>query len=302
MKKIFTCLVVLFSIVTISNGQAPFTTTLLEGRVLRIVEGETGRYETEKDTHKIAEFLAKPELERLNDTVYIKSGDKEVDFFNNSGIALNLFNQGESRASVHTTVLHYRLNIFDPIDKSTAKYKAKLPVMIITKLSSSYDSISSTSAMDILDYEGSPITLRVMPSFALPLERMKNALFVGAYADARLVNMYNGANNSYASDVIGSFGAGLTYQGLSRAGKLDENAEYHPNKFSLSVMFQLATGDKAYMQKLFNIDNATVMGIQSYLSVKLFDNESLHMKIGYQYFFQETISGTKSNFSIALGI
>ncbi len=283
-------------------SQTPFTTSILEPRVVRQVNApdtDEKRYAPVTEKQEIINVLSGND----EDTTKMESATQDVSFFSNSGLSLSLLNEGESRVSVNTQVLHYKLYVASPKDENTySKYRINIPLMLLSKLSTNYDSIRASSALDALDYQGSPVTLRVMPSVKLSFKNYNDVLFLGAYADARVLNSYSIEQDKYYSDIIGSFGAGFTYQGDASASPYDQDMNYYDGKFSFSAMFQLATGKQEVISSMFNTTDKIAMSLQAFLIVKLFEKESLNLRIGYQQFFKSTINGTKTNISIALGI
>lgn len=283
-------------------SQTPFTTSVLEPRVMQQVKNPNikgNRFKAVTEKQEIIDVLTGND----EDSTKIESATQDVNFFSNSGISLSLLNEGESRVSVNTQVLHYKLYIATPKDENTySKHRINIPLMLLSKLSTNYDSIRASSALDALDYEGAPITLRVMPSVKLSFKNFNDVLFLGAYADARVLNTYSTIQDKYRSDVVGSFGAGFTYQGDASDAPYDKDLNYYDGKFSFSAIFQLATGKQEVISSMFNTTDNIVMSLQAYLIVRLFEKESLNLRLGYQQFFKSTVGGTKTNLSIAIGI
>ena len=82
----------------------------------------------------------------------------------------------------------------------------------------------------------------------------------------------------------------------------DKQGNYEKGDWLVSAMLQGAVGDDDVIQKLFNTDKDFVTSFQSYFSFNIAEGSKFNLKIGYQHYFQETIAGTKNNFSIALGL
>lgn len=300
-KGILSLTVLIFAMCNVLS-QTPFTTSILEPRVLQEVQTpnlDQKRFKAVTEKQEIIDVLSGND----DDSTKIESTTQDVSFFNNSGLSLSLLNEGESRVSINTQVLHYKLYIASPKDENTyTKYRINIPLMLLSRLSTNYDSIRASSALDALDYQGSPITLRVMPSVKFSFKNYNDVLFIGAYADARVLNTYSTIEDKYRSDIIGSFGAGFTYQGDASATPYDRDMNYYDGKFSFSAMLQLATGKQEVISSMFNTSDKFAMSLQAFLIVKLFEKESLNLRIGYQQFFKTTVGGTKTNISIALGI
>ena len=288
-----------------SYGQAPFTTLVKEPRFL---EKKTNLDNTEKlvaitDATVVNALLNEDNPGLLAGKDIEESEKNNIDFFKNNGLTLNLIDKGENRLSLNSQVLHYKLYVANPNEIN--KYRINrynIPLLVITKLSSNYDSINASSSLDVLDYEAAPITIRLMPSVKKSFLTYNDVFYYGFYADVRGLNLHNPNENSYDMEFIGSGGIGLTYQGDGQAGTYNANGEYTPGRYSISVILQGAIGDKDVLSRLFETDKEYVTSIQSYFLFKVSDNSPLNIKIGYQYFFQSTIAGTKSNFSLTLGI
>jgi len=297
-------LIIIFSSI-LSYGQAPFTTLVKEPRFL---EKKQNLDNVEKlialtDSTVIKAYLNNSNQSRLKGKEIKESKKNNIDFFKNNGLTLNLINKGENRLSVNSQVLHYKLYVANPNEKN--KYRINrynIPLMVITKLSSSYDSINASGSLDVLDYEAAPITIRLMPSFKKSFITYNDVFYYGFYADVRGLNLHNPTDNRYEMEFIDSGGIGLTYQGDGQAGTYNEEGEYAPGRYSISVILQGAIGNKDVLARLFETDKDYVTSIQFYFLFKVSDNSPLNIKIGYQYFFQNTIAGTKSNFSLTIGI
>lgn len=291
-----TRLLLLLLLISISiKAQTPFTT--ISNELIRGVE------ETKKDKKSVS-------IRALGENETVKPNEKEVEtdkvplsFFNNNSLSVNLINTG-NRVSVKSEILHYKLFIINPdsVKALTRKYRFNIPLLLISKLSTQYDSINSATSWDVLDYEAAPVTLRVMPSWKHKFKGYNDVIYYGIYADLRGLNMYNNTTEKYDMEFIGSGGIGFTYEGDGEAGNFNEKGEYKPGKYSLSFLLQGATGKKELLQRLFDTDNEFVTSLQTYFLFSVDKDSKFNLKIGYQYLFQETLAGSKSNFSIALGI
>lgn len=70
-----------------------------------------------------------------------------LSFFNNSSLSMNLINTG-NRVSLSSEVLHYKLFFINPDTEKikTRTYRFNIPLMVISKLSTQYDSINSATS------------------------------------------------------------------------------------------------------------------------------------------------------------
>jgi hypothetical protein len=306
MKKIIFTLIFILLNIAFLKAQAPFTTLVKEARFVEKVTNIDGK-EVFKKVKKIDSTfvfnLLDIEKSALTENQKVETKKNDIDFFKNNSLSLTILNEGETRTSVSAQVIHYKLYVANPNEKN--KYRINrynIPLMLISKLSTSYDSINSSSSIDVLDYEAAPITLRIMPSWKKSFKTYSDVIYYGFYTDLRGLNLYNTQTNEYDMEFIGSAGIGITYQGDGSAGTYNKNGEYSPGRYSVSAILQGATGKKEVIGKLFDTDKDFVGSFQSYFIFKVAEKSHLNIKIGYQYFFDRTIAGTKSNFSIALGI
>lgn len=303
MEKLCTLFFLLISFSAFS--QAPFTTLVKEPRVVKKKATIDGK--------EIYISLDKKEDEKIKKNVIDSEsgeadGGKEtekqvVDFFSNNSLSVNLLLKGEERVSVASQVLHYKLYVANPTEDN--KYRLNrynVPLLLITKLSTSYDTINASSAIDVLDYEAAPLTIRTMPSFKKAFKTYNDVFYFGFYADLRGLNIYNPNTNDYSMELVGSGGFGLTFQGDGAAGTYNSKGEYEQGRYSLSLMLQGAVGDKTVLSKLFETDKNYVGSFQAYLLFKVSEKSQLNFKVGYHRLFQKTLSGTNQNISITLGI
>lgn len=297
--------IIIFSSTLKLFGQVPFTTLVKEPRFIEKKENidNKEKFEAVTDTSVIKALINKDNPALLQNKEIKESTKNDIDFFKNNGLTLNLIDKGENRVSVNSQVLHYKLYVANPNEKNKyRKNRYNIPLMIITKLSSSYDSTSAASSIDVLDYEAAPITLRIMPSIKKSFKTYNDVFYFGLYTDARGLNLYNPEKDNYTTDFIGSGGIGFTYQGDGQAGTYNARGEYEPGKYSISVILQGAYGKKETLSRLFKTNDEYVTSIQSYFLFQVSEKSHLNIKIGYQHFFQETVAGTKNNFSLTLGI
>src|SRR5690606_14344464 len=88
---------------------------------------------------------------------HIDSVSNGLTFFKNNNLSLNLANKGENRLSLNSDLIHYKLYAGNPNDINDYRIrKYNIPLLLISKISSMSDTITKSSAYDILDYNGSP--------------------------------------------------------------------------------------------------------------------------------------------------
>lgn len=303
-KSIFTLSTVLL-FCNFLFAQAPFTTLVKEPRFVKKTTNIDGKEKFEAIdviTNK-ANVIDNIDQANIADGEEVKTKKNDIDFFKNNTLSFSILDKGENRLSVSSQVLHYKLYVANPNEQNKWRInRYNIPLMLISKLSTSYDSINASSSIDVLDYEAAPITLRIMPSFKKSFLTYNDVIYYGVYADLRGLNLFNSDTNDYDIEVVGTAGIGLTYQGDGQAGTYNKNGEYSPGRYSISVILQGATGKKEVIGRLFDTDKDFVGSFQSYFLFKVAENSKLNLKVGYQYFFDRTIAGTRSNFSVAIGI
>lgn len=283
-----------------SYAQTPFTTLVKEPRLLKKQTSTSGRlyYTAVYDTLTIKNYLDKHHI--MNREQYSISEKNELQFFKNNNLSLNLANEGENRVSLNSEIIHYKLYVANPNDNNTYRYnKYNIPLLVVSKISTSNDTISKSSAYDILDYNGSPLTLRIMPSIKSNFSSINDVIYLGLYSDLRGIQT---SSDKIKLSYIWSNGIGLTYQGDSEGAKVSESGDYVQGRYSLSLMYQLASGNNKLIKSLFDTDKGHVSAIQGIFIIKLGNDNPLNLRVGYQYFFSPLLNGSKSNFSVALGI
>jgi|GEM_PF-2514471 len=313
---------IIFFAFSTSYSQAPFTTLAQEPTHLIKSKTKYVKYDVEKKIESLKEDEKKNQLNvelneekkraeveekfkkyLLEQNIESINPKEEVNFFKNNSLSLSILNEGDNRLSINSQVIYYKINILTPVEGIISNYRYNIPLMLISKLSTSYDSINASSSIDVLDYEAAPVTLRIMPSFKLSTnEKHNEKVLIGFYTDARGINVNRPSTNDNKIEIIGSGGFGFTFQGDGEAGFYDENGEYESGNWMFSLILQGAIGKKEIIQSLFNTEKNFVTSFQSYFAFKIIENSKFNLKAGYQHFFQESISGNKNNFSIAIGL
>jgi len=305
MKKLFLTLTITLIFSNFLFSQAPFTTLVKEPRFVKKATNIDGSKKFEEVTTITSQAAVIEDIDQqgLNDGDEVKTKKNDVDFFKNNTLSFSILDEGENRLSVSSQVLHYKLYVANPNERNKWRLnRYNIPLLLISKLSSSYDSINASSSIDVLDYEAAPITLRIMPSFKKSFKTYNDVIYYGLYADLRGLNLFNSETNDYDIEMVGTAGIGLTYQGDGQAGTYNKNGEYAPGKYSISIILQGATGKKEVIGRLFDTEKDVIGSFQSYFLFKVTEGSKLNLKVGYQYFFERTIAGTRSNFSIAIGV
>ncbi len=312
-SKLFVFTFLCFLTTSYLIAQAPFT-TLVKRPSLVEKKGDTyvmydieKRIKAERQDFSVSNKDDTFNTERTYENIVQENKKEEtknsIGFFKNNSLALTILDKADNRASISSQVLFYNIGIMTPVKSQPKNWSYQIPMMVISKLSTSYDSISGSSALDVLDYEAAPVTLRIMPSWNLSgNKKYKEQFLLGFYADARGINVQNTDTNDYDLEVVGSGGFGFTLTGHGEAGFYNEEGNYAEGEWLVSAMLQGAIGEKEVIQRLFNTEKDYVTSFQTYFVFKVSEDSKFNLKIGYQYFFQETIAGTKNNFSIALGI
>ncbi len=297
-------IVILIIIGNIIRAQAPFTSLVKEPRIYK--KAQNALYFSPVETEsEIISFFGDQKL-LIASTQYKANNDSSaISFFKNSGLTYSLIDEGESRVSVSAEVLHYKIFIANPSENNKHIYTYNIPLFVIAKLSTNYDSLSPSGAIDALDYEAAPITIRIMPSWKWEVTNSTDVIYAGLYADIRALNLPDTEETGYQMKYVRSGGCGFTYQGKGAAGYYSPSSDDYVNgKWSFSFIYEIAEGKHNVISSLFNTDKNVVSSIQGYFIFNVADNSKspFNIKIGYQQFFKETIAGTKSNFSVSLGI
>lgn len=282
-----------------SEAQTPFTTLVKEPRLLQIKTNSNGKeiYNAVYDTLTIYKYFNTPSF---NKSGYTETKKEELLFFKNNNLAISFANEGGNRASLNAEIIHYKLYVANPNESNTYRYnKFNIPLLVISNISTQSDTITKSSAYDVLDYYGSPLALRIMPSIKSNFTSINDVIYLGFYTDLRGIQTNSEKLNlSY----VWSNGLGLTFHGDSEGARVNESGDYIQGKYSLSIMYQFATGNDELINSLFETDNSVAQAFQGIFIIRLGEDNPLNFRVGYQYYITQILNGNKSNFSIALGI
>ncbi len=164
--------------------------------------------------------------------------------------------------TISSNLIRYRLGIFTSADGS----HYYLPLFLISKLASNYDSSNHTSSVDATNYEGSPLTVRLMPSWKFQVGR-DNALFVGAIADFRAV-IFRDSTSEITNIGTGFYGAvGVRYGGLGDVRTGDGTTVQGDWSLSLLAYTAVASGN---LQRMITADTArNLYGLEGLLQFRV---------------------------------
>lgn len=301
MKTQLLIFIVIFLLLSLSSkAQLPFVTVVKEPRFTKNVGGEVSFVTSEDEVSKAVDAIKK--TDDVGGEGFLPTGKDVLKFFNNNHLGTTIINDGPTRVNLKSQVLHYKLYIANPKEGDKERiYKYNIPLLLITKLSSNYDSLYISSGIDAIDYEPAPITIRTMPSWSISDFGYNQALFWGVYFDYRGLNLLDNEGTGHEIEMVRSFGIGVTY--MSEGEASSDFDLYEPGSWVFSLMLQGASGEEDVMKRMFQTSNNLVGAIQGMFMFKISkENNSLNLKVGYQYLFDKLQAGNRQIYSIALGM
>ncbi len=253
------------------------------------------------------DFLDAINTQVSDSTILIDSYAKNSDLFNSASVGLDL--GGETTLPrVKVGFILYKLGVYTkelnqqvtPGKKQQVRYN--LPLFVFTRISTQYDSTNVTSSIDSNDYEGSPVTVRLMPSTYWDIGK-ENQIFAGTIIDYRGLNIQEEDGSNYKQGLY--LAGGIRYVGQGKA-YTDLNNQGVGGKWSLSLIYSQFLASNEVLKELYDVDSTVknVGGFQALLTFKVNDSENtrVNFQASYQKSF-ENFQGTSSGiFKFSIGI
>ena len=281
-------LIVLLSFNINSYAQVPFTTSMKEKYKYFIKADPSGEYGM-----NFLRGATLAEDSTGDNTKAIKLDTTGAVFFKNNAITQDFIgDQGVARVS--TNLIFYKLYVYS--SKEDNKRYA-LPFFLISRLSSKYDSSNFSTAADALDYEGSPVTLRFMPSGKKNIGDA-NTLYYGLIADYRGLNVVTDAGD-YSYEHGFYCAAGFTYGGNGTATNLG-SGETQTGIWTFSLMIESFWTKPKVMKELYDTDEDYATSIQGLFNFFISKDNPLNIKAGFQYYLTDPANA--ENFAIKLSL
>jgi len=156
-----------------------------------------------------------------------------------SHAAVGLFANGQDvsnslAANISLNVIQYRLGIYSYAKSGTTDtVRVYLPLMILSKLSTNYDSSRISTLEDLSSFSGSPFTFRIMPSYSWTVG-LDNSFTVGHVSDMRGFIYRDSTDKDFriSFSYYGSIGAKYMGRGEVR----DEDGQSYQGNWSVSLL------------------------------------------------------------------
>lgn len=272
----------------IAIAQVPFTTSIKEKYTYYIEADPSSQYGLD--------FLRNAELEESS-----AAGLKEIAldsvgalFFKHNSITQDFIgDDGITRIS--SNLIFYKLYIYG---NSSKDVRWHLPFFLISRLSSKYDSSNVSSSSDALDYEGSPVTVRFMPSGYFDVGD-ENTLYYGLVADYRGLNVVT-SPGVYEYEHGFYLAGGFTYGGNGSASRLG-SGEVETGVWTFSLMLEAFWSKPSVIKELYNTSEDYAVSLQGLLNFFISEDNPLNLKAGFQYFFTDPLNAEKFGLKVSIG-
>jgi hypothetical protein len=288
-KKLKIILFMLAGAFSSINAQIPFTT----------IVKEKAKYYIEVDPNKDfgRNFLKGKQL-FIDNTGAAK---KEISldsigpiFFGSNSISGDFIGAEQTVMRLSTNIVYYKLYFYTDA-KADKSYH--LPLFLISRLSSKYDSSNVSTATDALDYDGSPVSIRLMPSWSKKVGD-ENQLYYGFIIDYRGLNLTDEFGKSKYRQGFYS-AVGLTYGGRG-SGQRVGTGEVTPGIWTFSLMLQCFLTDSDVIKEMYKSDEKYILSAQALFNFFAGKDNPLNIRAGAQYYFSDPLNAQK--FSIKLGL
>jgi hypothetical protein len=269
-------------------AQVPFTTTVTEKYSYYIEADPSKEYGTA--------FLRNSELktQRTANEVEIRLDSVGALFFRNNSLGGDIIS-GSSIVRMSSNVLYYKLYFYGSKTKDKRYF---FPLLIVSRLASKYDSANVTSAIDALDYEGSPISIRLMPSWKKKVGD-ENQIFYGLIADYRGLNIVKSPGN-YKYEQGFYCAGGFTYGGNGSGQELG-SGEVTPGVWTFSALVEFFTSSSSVISEMYDTKENYVLSAQGIFNFFAGKDSGFNIKAGAQYFFSDPLNAQKFSLKLAIG-
>lgn len=269
-------------------AQIPFTTVVRE-KASYYIKADPG-------TDFGRDFIRKKrvyDVESREATQKISLDSLGAAFFGNSALTGDIVGAEQTIMRLSTSIVYYKLYFYTNSKKDK---KLFLPLFLLSRLSTRYDSANVASSTDALDHDGGPVSVRLMPSWKKKVGD-DNMLYYGFIVDYRGLNVVqNGGQSNYKQGVYSA--VGLTYGGKGSGQRI--GGEESPGIWTLSLMLQCFYAESDVIKELYKSKESYVFSGQMLFNFFAGKNNPLNIKAGAQYFFSDPLNAQK--FSIKLGI
>jgi hypothetical protein len=215
--------------------------------------------------------------------------------------------------SINVNIIQYRLGLFSYLAKSDKIYKNSndikfregdtirfyLPLLLISKFNTNYDTANLATITDMTSFIGSPLTMRFMPSYTCRVG-LENTFTIGHSSDFRTI-LYQDSLSQKLKTGFGYYGTiGLKYAG--RGEVRDETGTSYEGNWSISALLYTFITSQEVQKQLFENQNKAASGIETIFKFKVAETKVTRFNIyaSAQYQFNE--NGTENPFIFKIGI
>ncbi|MEP7198011.1 MAG: hypothetical protein ABI851_15945 [Saprospiraceae bacterium] len=215
--------------------------------------------------------------------------------------------------NININLIQYRLGLFSFKSKKDRKYinsedfkykkddviRIYLPLIIISKFNTNYDSTNIATVSDMTGFNGSPLTMRLMPSYTVPIG-LENSITFGQTSDLRTI-IYKDKISGKMKPDFGYYGSiGIKFAG--RGEVRDEFGTSYEGNWSFSALLYAFIIDSRIQNQISQFNENIPMGLESIFKFKLVETKitkfNLYGSAQYQFEHEENVSP----FILKLGI
>lgn len=223
-------------------------------------------------------------------------------------------NGGALIPSINVNIIQYRLGLFSYLAKHDKTYRNSsdirfregdtirfyLPLLLISKFNTNYDTANLASITDMTSFVGSPLTLRFMPSYTFRVG-LENAFTIGHSSDLRTI-LYQDSLSQNLKAGFGYYGTiGLKYAG--RGEVRDETGTNYEGNWSISALLYTFITNQTVQNQLFDTNDKSASGIETIFKFKVAETKVTRFNIyaSAQYQFNKTEADNPFIFKIGIG-
>lgn len=162
-----------------------------------------------------------------------------------------------------------------------------LPLLLISKFNTSYDTSNLASVCDMTSFVGSPLTFRFMPSYSFRIG-LENTLTIGHTSDLRTI-VYNDSASAGLKTDFGYYGTfGIKYAGKGEV-RDDNTGTTYAGNWSFSTLLYAFFTNKNIQNQLFEDQDKMISGVEAIFKFTVAETKitKFNLFASFQYQFNK---------------
>jgi hypothetical protein len=215
--------------------------------------------------------------------------------------------------NINVSIIQYRLGLFSYLAKNDTRYRNSndfkfregdtirfyLPLLLISKFNTNYDTANLATITDMTSFIGSPLTLRLMPSYTIRVG-LENTFTIGHTSDLRTI-LYQDSISQSLKAGFGYYGTiGLKYAG--RGEVRDETGTSYEGNWSISALLYTFITNQEVQDQLFDKQMNSASGIETIFKFKVAETKVTRFNIYASAQYQFNKPGNDNPFIFKIGI